>query len=57
MWRREDAVVVLLLQGLPVPLNVPHSRFAAVRGFPVGPRERGALDWAILCGAWGVGKR
>ncbi len=38
MWRRKDAVVVQLLQGLTTPQIAPHSRFAAAEGFPAGPR-------------------
>ena len=37
MWRRKDAVVVQLLQGLTAPQIAPHSRFAAAEGFPAGP--------------------
>ena len=39
MWRRKIAVVVPLLQELTASQIAPHSRFAAVRGFPAGPLD------------------
>jgi len=43
MWRREAAVVVPLLQGLSGSQIVPHSGFAAVRGFPAGSLNSGCF--------------
>ena len=53
MGRRKAAVAVFLLQGLTAVHIVPHSRFAAVMGFPAGPlgsvqRQRCAFPFRIF---------